>query len=85
MPKREDRGDYREPNVALRYIPTHVRQTKVRDSAMLVRGVDTYHHFDPEPRPRSDLDEAGLAAHADAVNRQVAALYQGTDKKEFRA
>jgi hypothetical protein len=52
---------------------------------MLVRGVDAYHHFDPEPRPRHDIDEAALAAHADAVNRQVAALYEGTDKKAFRA
>ena len=42
-------------------------------------------NFDPEPRPRHDIDEAALAAHADAVNRQVAALYQGTGKKEFRA
>jgi ectoine hydroxylase-related dioxygenase (phytanoyl-CoA dioxygenase family) len=70
---------------AIRYIPTHVRQTKVRDSAMLVRGVDAYGHFDPEPRPVSDIDEAARRAHADAVARQVAALYQGTDKREFRA
>jgi phytanoyl-CoA dioxygenase PhyH len=70
---------------AIRYIPTHVRQTKVRDSAMLVRGVDSYGNFDPEPRPRHDIDEAALAAHQDAVSRQVKALYQGTDKKEFRA
>ena len=78
-------SDNRRIGFALRYIPTHVRQTKVRDSAMLVRGVDRHHHFDPEPRPRHDLDDAALAAHADAVARQVAALYQGTGKKEFRA
>ena len=70
---------------AIRYIPTHVRQTKVRDSAMLVRGVDKYHHFDEEPRPKADLDAAALAAHADAVGRQVKALYSGTNKAEFRA
>ena len=52
---------------------------------MLVRGTDTYHHFDDEPRPRADLDEAARAAHADAVGRQVKALYQGTDKQAFRA
>jgi ectoine hydroxylase-related dioxygenase (phytanoyl-CoA dioxygenase family) len=78
-------SDDRRIGFALRYIPTHVRQTKVRDSAMLVRGVDRHQHFDPEPRPRHDLDDAALAAHADAVARQVAALYQGTAKKEFRA
>jgi hypothetical protein len=62
-----------------------VRQVKVRDSATLVRGVDRHRHFDHEPRPRADLDKAALAAHADAVGRQVKALYQGTEKTEFRA
>ncbi len=38
-----------------------------------------------EPRPMADLDAAALAAHRDAVGRQVAALYSGTDKTEFRA
>ena len=71
--------------MAIRYIPTHVRQTKVRDSAMLVRGVDRHGNFDPEPRPRADADAAALTAHRDAMDRQVKALYQGTDKKEFRA
>jgi non-haem Fe2+, alpha-ketoglutarate-dependent halogenase len=80
-----NRSKDRRIGLAIRYIPTYVRQTKVRDSAMLVRGKDIYHHFDYEPRPREDLDEAALAAHADAVARQVKALYQGTDKQEFRA
>jgi ectoine hydroxylase-related dioxygenase (phytanoyl-CoA dioxygenase family) len=77
-------GD-RRIGLAIRYIPTYVRQTKVRDSAMLVRGVDKYHHFDDEPRPVADLDAAALAAHADSVSRQVKALYQGTEKTAFRA
>jgi ectoine hydroxylase-related dioxygenase (phytanoyl-CoA dioxygenase family) len=70
---------------AIRYLPTHVRQTKERDSAMLVRGADRYRHFDPEPRPGRDLDEAALAAHADAVGRKFAVLYQGTEETGFRA
>ena len=52
---------------------------------MLVRGTDQYGHFDAEPRPKADLDAAALAAHADAIGRQVKALYQGTAKSEFRA
>jgi ectoine hydroxylase-related dioxygenase (phytanoyl-CoA dioxygenase family) len=80
-----NRSGDRRIGLAIRYIPTYVRQTKVRDSAMLVRGADKYHHFDYEPRPRADLDEAALGAHANAVERQVKALYQGTDKQEFRA
>jgi ectoine hydroxylase-related dioxygenase (phytanoyl-CoA dioxygenase family) len=80
-----NRSSDRRIGFAIRYIPTYVRQTKVRDSAMLVRGVDRYGHFDPEPRPTADVDTAALAAHADAVGRQVKALYQGTAKTEFRA
>ena len=38
-----------------------------------------------EPRPLGDVDEAAQAAHADAIARQVKALYQGTEKQEFRA
>lgn len=77
--------DDRRIGLAIRYIPTHVRQTKTRDSAMLVRGVDTFGHFDPEPDPVVDLDAAARAAHADAVDRQIKALYDGTEKKVFRA
>jgi ectoine hydroxylase-related dioxygenase (phytanoyl-CoA dioxygenase family) len=80
-----NRSNDRRIGLAIRYIPTYVRQTKVRDSAVLVRGTDRFHHFDYEPRPQADLDERALAAHDDAVQRQVKALYQGTSKQEFRA
>jgi non-heme Fe2+,alpha-ketoglutarate-dependent halogenase len=80
-----NRSNDRRVGLAIRYIPTDVRQLKVRDSATLVRGIDRHGHFDHEPRPQRDLDEGALAAHADAVGRQVKALYAGTDKKEFRA
>lgn len=77
-------GD-RRIGLAIRYIPTHVRQVKVRDSAMLVRGEDTHGNFDWEPRPTTDLSPAALAAHENAMARQVAALYEGTEKTAFRA
>lgn len=64
--------------LAIRYVPTHVRQTAdVRESATLVRGVDVYGHFDPEPAPASDMDEAAVHAHTAAVDRQIAVLYAG--------
>ena len=75
----------RRIGLAIRYMPTHVRQTKLRDSAMLVRGADEHGHFDLEPRPRRDLGEAELRAHAEAVERKVAVLYEGTGKTELRA
>lgn len=77
--------DDRRIGFAIRYIPPHVRQLKVRDSAMLVRGRDTHGNFDLEPNPRADLDPAALAAHRDATERSVKALYSGTDRKQFRA
>jgi len=70
---------------AIRYIPPHVRQLKVRDSATLVRGRDRHGNFDLEPAPRADLDAAALAAHRDAVERSAKALYAGTDRTQFRA
>src|SRR5262245_37737680 len=80
-----NRSDDRRIGFSIRYIPTYVRQTKVRDSAMLVRDTNNYHHFDPEPRPKADLDKTTLAAHTDAIRRQVKTLYQKTEKTEFHA
>lgn len=80
-----NRSDDRRIGLAIRYIPTHVRQTRRRDSAMLVRGTDRLGHFDLEPRPRRDLDDAAVAAHADAVQRKIAVMYEGTSKTAFRA
>ena len=77
--------DDRRIGLAIRYIPTYVKQTKVRDAAMLVRGSDRFHNFDYEARPRADLDQGALATHADSMARQVKALYQGTEKTAFRA
>src|SRR4029079_12156015 len=57
-----NRSSDRRIGLAIRYIPTYVRQTKVRDSGMLVRGTDRFHYFDEEPRPQADLDAAALAA-----------------------
>ena len=78
-------GNDRRIGMAIRYIPPHVRQTKVADSALLVRGVDRQKNFEYEPRPKHDLDDAALAAHKASVERQIGALYSGTDKKVFRA
>lgn len=70
---------------AIRYIPTHVKQAVgVRDSATLVRGVDTFHHFDHEPRPTADCTPEALAAHEAIVGRQVQVLYRGTGQEHFR-
>ena len=77
-------SDDRRIGLAIRYLPTHVRQTKRRDSAMLCRGVDRHGNFDLEPRPSADMDEAALAAHAEAVDRKVAVLLEGAARSELR-
>lgn len=80
-----NRTDDRRIGFALRYIPTRLAQTKTRDYAMLVRGEDRYGHFEHEPAPATDLDAAARAAHERSMAAQVAALYEGTQKTEFRA
>ncbi len=80
-----NRTDNRRIGLSIRYIPTTVRQTKIRDAAMLVRGVDTYGHFDLMPDPVANFDDAARAVHADSTRRLIAAVYSGTDKVELRA
>ncbi len=66
---------------AIRYVPTYVRQIAgARDSAMLVRGIDTYHHFDPEPRPKVDFGADERAFHAAVNEESMRILYRGTAK-----
>ena len=62
---------------AIRYIPTYVRQVGPRTSAVLVRGVDEYQHFDGEPRPAGPFDPAAIQAQQEAVTRVNAILYDG--------
>ena len=44
------------------YIPTHVRSSIGRRSALLVRGEDRHGNWDPDPEPRFDLDPVCVAA-----------------------
>jgi non-haem Fe2+, alpha-ketoglutarate-dependent halogenase len=65
-----NRGDERRIGIGVSYIPTRVRHVgSTRLSATLVRGTDTYGHFDHEPAPMADEDDAALRAHADSVLR----------------
>ncbi len=74
-------ADYRRIGFAIRYIPTYLKQLEgPRDSAMLVRGVDHYHHFDMEPRPKADLDPDAMAVHKAITDAANKILYRGTDK-----
>jgi ectoine hydroxylase-related dioxygenase (phytanoyl-CoA dioxygenase family) len=74
-------SDLRRVGFAIRYIPTSVRQVAgSHDHATLVRGVDTYHHFEPEARPDADMSERALAYHAAVTGAHAAILMRDTGK-----
>lgn len=55
---------HRRVGIGLNFIPTHVRvDGPVRTRSMLVRGVDTYGHFDLIEPPSAERDAAALATH----------------------
>ncbi|MET0606956.1 MAG: phytanoyl-CoA dioxygenase family protein [Beijerinckiaceae bacterium] len=57
--------------LAIRYIPSHLKQlAPIKDSAMLVRGVDRYGHFEPEQRPSADFAPDALSYHA-AIQKRL--------------
>ncbi len=76
-----NRAHYRRLGLAIRYVPTYVRQTEgPRDYATLVRGQDDYHHFQYEPEPRVDLGAQEVAEHKRVTEEANKILYRGTDR-----
>jgi hypothetical protein len=70
-----NRATHRRVGIGLNYIPTHVRvNSSVRLKAMLVRGVDTYGHFELIDPPAAERDAAALAVHQ-AVSDRYRANY----------
>jgi hypothetical protein len=61
---------HRRVGIGLNFIPPHVRVVSpVRLCAMLVRGEDTYGHFDLIEPPSAERDAAALAAHQLVTDR----------------
>lgn len=76
-----NRAHYRRVGLAIRYVPTYVRQTEgPRDYATLVRGRDDFHHFEYEPLPKADMGAEEVAAHKRVNEEANKILYRGTDK-----
>jgi non-haem Fe2+, alpha-ketoglutarate-dependent halogenase len=65
-----NRSSGRRIGLAISYVPTSVQHLGVthKTPAMLVRGVDTFGHFQLEPAPAADLDETARAAWARSCN-----------------
>ena len=57
-----NRSAWRRMGISFIYIPTRVRSSIGRRSALLVRGEDRYGHWDPDPEPRFDLDPVCVEA-----------------------
>lgn len=81
-----NRSDDRRIGLAIRYIPTHLKQAVgQRDWATLVRGKDDHRNFDPEYVPTRELEPEALAFHKAVTEEQVRVLYRGTGKTGYRA
>jgi ectoine hydroxylase-related dioxygenase (phytanoyl-CoA dioxygenase family) len=71
-------SDGRRIGVAIRYMPTRIRQLAPhRDTATLVNGDDTFGHFELERRPLFNMNPAELAYAQTIVARHTAILYDG--------
>jgi chlorinating enzyme len=76
-----NRSQERRVGFAFFYIPTSVRPVSGKGRATLVRGTDTYGHWQPDDLPRYDLDpvamrqlEASWGAYKDGEVKQAADL-----------
>jgi hypothetical protein len=66
-----NRSSDRRIGLAINYLPPHVKQVVgSRDSAMLVRGVDRYNHFETEPRPTQDFTPKEMVDFHTALAQQ---------------
>lgn len=75
-----NRSDRRRIGFAVRYLPTHVRQSgTIRDSATLVCGQDRHQNFLPERRPEADYGQPERAHHAEVEARTNAIIMAGSD------
>jgi ectoine hydroxylase-related dioxygenase (phytanoyl-CoA dioxygenase family) len=78
-------SDMRRVGFAIRYVPTYVSQASgIRESALLVRGVDEFGNFDHESSPEADMHPAAVARHKQVIDRQMQILYAGARQKGKR-
>ncbi len=74
-------SDFRRIGLSIHYCPTYVRETMYdpidgKKAAALVRGVDAYNYWDPEPMTEVDYDPA-IANHMVEVRRQFMSRSKG--------
>jgi len=57
-------------------VPTWAERPRGRESAMLLRGVDTLARFDDEPRPDGEFTETALANWKRVVDARAKRLFE---------
>ena len=57
-------------------LPTWAKPPRMRQSAMLLRGVDTYGNFDDEPRPDAEWSPTALANWSSVVDRRAKLIFE---------
>lgn len=68
----------RRIGVSMHFMPTNTRQiVSDWDSAALVRGEDTFGHFERTPRPRHDFDPVAVQFHQRASEAARQVMYAG--------
>jgi hypothetical protein len=56
-------------------LPTSANPPKVRQPAMLMRGVDTYGNFDDEPRPDAEWSEQAVANWTAVTQKRASLIF----------
>jgi len=78
-----NRGDDRRIGIALSYIPTRTRYIgNRRMPAYLIRGTDTYGHFDLQPPPASDFGAEEVARHEVTFKAYIDTFFEQLDEAE---
>ena len=68
-------GPDRRILLLIEMVPTWAAMAKFRESAMLVRGTDTFNNFDDEPRPDAEFSETALANWKRVVDARAKRLF----------
>jgi len=74
-----NRARDRRMMVLVEMMPTQAVLEGSRDSALLVRGVDEFHHFDADPRPEAEFSPAAQAAWKRVIDIRAKVIFSGSE------
>ena len=74
-----NRSADRRIKILIDYVPTYAFQESGRGGAQLVRGVDTFGHFTPDPVPDGDFTAQAIAEWRSAIGSYSDNIYTGRD------